>query len=224
MLRFFAAALLCALFAIPADAKDQHRAAACVETGSVMTPVCGMGVLISSPSNEAAKISTARDGREAARVARGQYIADRLGYGGVRPAEEITLRSSKHKRLSRKRVSEEITPAIVDVMRIGAERIARPSRYIAGRLICAINVNAALAERGIRGTGSALAKSFLGWGRASEPVPGAVAVSSRRGGGHVAIVSRVEGGQVYVWNPSPQGRGWQEVAYRHRAISFRVPG
>jgi hypothetical protein len=105
-----------------------------------------------------------------------------------------------------------------------AYAVARPARYIAGRLICAINVNSALAERGIRGTGSALAKSFLSWGRASQPVPGAVAVSSRRGGGHVAIVSRIEGGKVYVWNPSPRGRGWQEMAYRHQAIGFRVPG
>jgi diadenosine tetraphosphatase ApaH/serine/threonine PP2A family protein phosphatase len=56
-------------------------------------------------------------------------------------------------------------------------------------------------------------------------VPGAVAVSSRgRRGGHVAIVSRIIGGQIYVWNPSPRGQGWQEIAYRHRAISFRVPG
>jgi hypothetical protein len=117
-----------------------------------------------------------------------------------------------------------LSPSLEYTMRTGAERVARPARYIAGRLICAINVNNALAERGIRGTGSALAKSFLGWGRASAPVPGAVAVSGRRGGGHVAIVSRVEGNQVYVWNPSPRGRGWQEVAYRHRAISYRVPG
>lgn len=28
---------------------------------------------------------------------------------------------------------------------------------------------------------------------------------SRRGG-HVAIVSRIEGGRVFVWNPSPRGR------------------
>jgi hypothetical protein len=97
-------------------------------------------------------------------------------------------------------------------------------RYIAGRLICAVNVGAALAERGIKGTGSALALSYLRWGQASGPVPGAVAVSSRRGGGHVAIVSRVDAGQVYVWNPSPRGHGWQEVAYRHRALSYRVPG
>ncbi|MGM4919520.1 CHAP domain-containing protein [Tardiphaga sp. 813_E8_N1_3] len=103
--------------------------------------------------------------------------------------------------------------------------IARPMRYIAGRLTCAINVNSTLAERGIVGTGSARAKSFLNWGVASAPVPGAVAVSSRgRRGGHVAIVSRVERGRIYVWNPSPQGEGWQEQAYRHRAISFRMSG
>lgn len=30
--------------------------------------------------------------------------------------------------------------------------------------------------------------------------------------------------RFYVWNPSPRGRGWQEVAYRHHAMSFRVPG
>lgn len=102
---------------------------------------------------------------------------------------------------------------------------AQPQRYIAGRLVCALNVNAALAERGIRGTGSALAKSFLRWGQASPPVPGAVAVSSRRGGGHVAIVKEVRGdGTVIVWNPSPRGRGWQQQVYRHRAIGFRVAG
>jgi len=68
--------------------------------------------------------------------------------------------------------------------------IGRPSRYIAGHLICAINVGVALAERGIKGTGSALALSYLHWGRsAGGPVPGAVIVSGRRGGGHVAIVS-----------------------------------
>ncbi|WP_445490163.1 hypothetical protein [Rhodopseudomonas sp. RCAM05734] len=126
--------------------------------------------------------------------------------------------------MKRERVARHQAPpaGLLAVMQSGAGRIARPGRYIAGRLICAVNVNAALAERGIRGTGSALALSYLGWGRASAPVPGAVAVSARRGGGHVAIVSRVEGGQVYVWNPSPRGRGWREQPYRHRAISYRV--
>jgi hypothetical protein len=105
------------------------------------------------------------------------------------------------------------------------EAAGRPSRFIAGRLICAVNVNAALAERGIRGTGSAWAKSFLSWGiSAGGPVPGAVIVSSRRGGGHVAIVSRVEGGVVYAWNATGGQRGWREIPYRHPVLDYRVPG
>lgn len=100
--------------------------------------------------------------------------------------------------------------------------VSRPAHYIAGRLVCAVNVNAELARRGIRGTGSALAKSFLHWGRASRPVAGAVAVYGRRGGGHVAIVSRVVNGRVYVWNPSSRRHQWREVEYRKRAISYRV--
>lgn len=101
--------------------------------------------------------------------------------------------------------------------------ISAPARFIAGSLVCAINVGAALAERGIKGTGSALAKSYLHWGQPSEPVPGAVAVYNRgksRNSGHVAIVSRVEAGRVYVWNPGR--RGWREVVYPKRAIAYRV--
>lgn len=103
--------------------------------------------------------------------------------------------------------------------------ISKPVRYIAGRLICAVNVGSALAERGIRGTGSARALSYLGWGRsAGGPVPGAVIVSARRGGGHVAIVSRVENGIVFAWNATGGQSGWREVQYRHRVLDYRVPG
>jgi hypothetical protein len=52
-------------------------------------------------------------------------------------------------------------------MATSVERAARPGRYVAGRLICAINVGSVLAERGIKGTGSALAMSYLKLGRAS---------------------------------------------------------
>lgn len=121
-------------------------------------------------------------------------------------------------RVRKARITPQKMHALEDLMGRSAGAILRPSRYIAGRLICAVNVNSALAERGIRGTGSALALSFLRWGSASAPVPGAVAVSHRRGGGHVAIVSRVSDGQVWVWNPSPRGRGWQEIRYRHRGV------
>ena len=100
-----------------------------------------------------------------------------------------------------------------------------PVHYIAGRLKCAVNVNAALAARGIRGTGSAWARSFLNWGRASHPVPGAVAVYSRgRRSGHVALVSRVEGGRVYVLNPSSRRQRWVETVYPRRALAYRVAG
>jgi hypothetical protein len=104
------------------------------------------------------------------------------------------------------------------------EGSACPARYIGGGLVCAVNVNAELARRGIRGAGSALAKSFLRWGRESRPVAGAVAIYGRRGGGHVAIVSRVVNGRVYVWNPSSRSHRWREVEYRKRAIAYRVAG
>jgi hypothetical protein len=193
MIRFFAAVLLCVFSIGSADARQ--RVVACVEGGDVMRPLCGMGLPYAQSANflQGVKSIRVKMTREA------------------RPARRMRVRSAVA--LPR------------DEMPFGGMvSIAKPARYIAGRLICAINVNSALAERGIVGTGSALAKSFLSWGRSSPPVPGAIAVSSRgRRGGHVAIVSRVEGGRVYVWNPSPRGRGWQEQAYRHRAIDYRVP-
>jgi hypothetical protein len=104
------------------------------------------------------------------------------------------------------------------------EAISKPARFIAGRLVCAINVGAALAERGLRGTGSALAHSYDSWGvRSPYPVPGAVAVMDRRGGGHVAIVSRVlADGRVFYWNATGGRRSWQEIEIRGRSVRYRV--
>lgn len=102
--------------------------------------------------------------------------------------------------------------------------IHRPNVWIAGRLSCARNVNAALAAMGRHGTGSAMAKSFLTWGSASGPLPGAVAVYNRGRNpkaGHVAIVSRVVGGTVYIWNPV-RGRGWVEMPQRRTPIAYRA--
>lgn len=139
----------------------------------------------------------------------------------MRPCEPGGARLSRRDRAARVAIrawDARLEPGHSAVM------LRRPARYIAGRLVCAVNVNAELARRGIRGTGSAVAKSFLGWGRASRPVAGAVAVYGRRGGGHVAIVSRVVGGRVYVWNPSARHHAWREVEYRRRAIAYRVAG
>jgi len=114
-------------------------------------------------------------------------------------------------------------PAVRPLQVEPAYTLGAPSRFIPGRLICAVNVGVALAERGIKGTGSALALSYLRWGRsAGGPVPGAVIVSGRRGGGHVAIVSRVVNGVVYAWNATGGQRGWREIVYRHHVLDYRV--
>lgn len=101
--------------------------------------------------------------------------------------------------------------------------IGSTSRFIRGRLICAVNVNAALAANGIKGTGSAMARSFHTWGQRSGPVPGAVAIFSRRGGGHVAIVDSVRSdGTVIYKNPSARRQQWVVGPYSRRPIEFRV--
>jgi hypothetical protein len=201
--RIVLAALCVVALSVNAESRPRHRVAA-------PTPACTDSVMRPCYATPPADL------KEARRIARGQYIADQLGYGGV--ADNPVPRATRGRKARQVQSYGVPSPSF-------GYSIARPVRYIAGRLVCSINVNSALAERGIRGTGSALAKSFLSWGRASAPVPGAVAVSSRRGGGHVAIVKEVRpDGTIIVFNPSPRGRGWQEVAYRHRAISFRVPG
>lgn len=165
---------------------------------------------------------------EQVRITRGKYIARELGFGGPvvkvkKASKEIGPQTNKIRHKSRVLASKEITPS-GNLQGKLAGSIAKPLRFIAGRLVCALNVGAALAERGIKGTGSALAHSYDRWGHASPPVPGAVAVSDRRGGGHVAIVSRVEGGRVFVWNATGGRKGWREVEYTNRRARYRVAG
>jgi hypothetical protein len=192
-------ALALVALASNAEARQRHKAGG-------LHPECNVTMPCVAPY-----ASTA----DQVRVTRGRYIARELGFGAA--IEKRAARKSKPK--ARPALSY-VAPSVPSI-----EGIARPVRYIAGRLICAVNVGAALAERGIKGTGSALALSYLHWGRsAGGPVPGAVIVSARRGGGHVAIVSRVQGGVVYAWNATGGQRGWREIPYRHRVLDYRVPG
>lgn len=109
-------------------------------------------------------------------------------------------------------------------VRTNSARSINAPPFIRGRLVCARNVNAALAQRGIKGTGSALAFSFLRWGRSAGPQPGAVRVSARRGGGHVMIVSHLEDGEWICLNPSSRRQQWQLVPCNRgsRALAYRV--
>lgn len=122
------------------------------------------------------------------------------GNGKRVKVEQTHQRAARHIRRGVERVTETVTAAI-----------AQPSRYISGRLICALNVNSALAERGIKGPGGASSIAFRSWGsRTHHPKPGDVAFNWRSGGGHVSMVAKVDAdGTVWVWNPSPKGRGWQ---------------
>ncbi|OJW65467.1 MAG: hypothetical protein BGO65_12110 [Afipia sp. 64-13] len=185
-----AAALALACVSVPADARPRGHAP-CIETGTVLHPVCGMGMSSFSTAPEAGKIDMTRaERREARRRARGQRLYDAMPFG------------------------------------VPTTSAAEGARFIRGHLKCALNVGAELARRGIRGTGSALAKSYLSWGRASGPVRGAVAVFDRGGkGGHVAIVQAVRpDGTVIYLNPSSRRQAWQIGPYRKRPIAFRVAG
>ena len=63
-----------------------------------------------------------------------------------------------------------------------------------GSLWCARFMNMVLQKSGYHGTGSDMASSFAKYGqRISGPQVGAIAVMGRRGGGHVGIITGVDG-------------------------------
>jgi len=83
----------------------------------------------------------------------------------------------------------------------GSSLVSEARRYVGGNptgrgsLWCARFMNMVLQHTGHRGTGSAMASSFASYGtRISGPQVGAIAVMSRgRGGGHVGIITGVDG-------------------------------
>ncbi|ABE61566.1 conserved hypothetical protein [Nitrobacter hamburgensis X14] len=109
--------------------------------------------------------------------------------------------------------------------------VSEARRYIGGnptgrsRLWCARFMNMVLARSGHRGTGSDMASSFAHYGRrVSGPQVGAIAVMSRRGGGHVGVVSGVDrrGNPIVV--SGNHGRRVAESVYpRSRVYAYVVP-
>jgi hypothetical protein len=158
-----------------------------------------------------------------------RFAGDRYAWGGMGPDVVKAIRKQRHEKAKGKAKRSYRAPArpapITLAHGLGREvtrAFGQPS-FVRGRLICAVNVNAYLEARGIKGTRSALARSFLHWGRPSGPVPGAVAVFERRGGGHVNIVSGVmPNGTVIYLNPSSRRQAWTIGPYRRRPIAFRV--
>jgi uncharacterized protein (TIGR02594 family) len=93
-------------------------------------------------------------------------------------------------------------------------------------LWCGAFMNFVLERTGLAGTGSDLAKSFASLGRrVSGPQVGAIAVMSRRGGGHVGVVSGVdEAGNPIIISGNSRGRKVAEHAYpRGRIYAYVMP-
>lgn len=85
---------------------------------------------------------------------------------------------------------------------------------------CSSFVNWCLAQSGIAGTGSALARSWLEWGMPLEsPVPGCIAVLTRDDPnswkGHVGFFLRVEGDAVFLLG----GNQLEEVREHYYPVS-----
>ncbi|HWW49415.1 MAG TPA: TIGR02594 family protein [Xanthobacteraceae bacterium] len=81
-------------------------------------------------------------------------------------------------------------------------------------LWCARFMNMVLERVGHRGTGSDMAKSFASYGRkVSGPQVGAIAVISRRGGGHVGVVSGVDAKGNPIVISGNHGRRVAEAVY-----------
>lgn len=112
----------------------------------------------------------------------------------------------------------------------GGSAVALAQRYLGTnptrrhRLWCAEFMNMIERKLGRPGTGSAMARSFTGYGhRVSNPRPGDIAVLRRRGGGHVGYVMSVNGNKVKLISGN-HGRKVGIGTYpRSRVVAFVRP-
>lgn len=113
----------------------------------------------------------------------------------------------------------------------GSDLVSEARRYIGGnptgrsRLWCARFMNMVLQRSGHKGTGSDMARSFASYGqRISGPQVGAIAVMSRRGGGHVGVVSGIDAkGNPIVVSGNHGHRVAEAVYSRSRVYAYVMP-
>lgn len=114
----------------------------------------------------------------------------------------------------------------------GAGLVATARRYLGAGAIfgrrslwCARFLNVVLDRAGYGGTGSDLARSFASFGSpAARPQVGAIAVMSRRGGGHVGIVTGFDARGNPIVISGNHGRRVAEAVYpAGRVYAYRVP-
>jgi uncharacterized protein (TIGR02594 family) len=94
-----------------------------------------------------------------------------------------------------------------------------------GSLWCARFMNMVLQQTGHHGTGSDLASSFAHYGqRVSGPQVGAIAVMSRRGGGHVGIITGIDAsGNPIMISGNNRNRVREAPIARGRIYAYVLP-
>lgn len=113
----------------------------------------------------------------------------------------------------------------------GSNLVAEARRWIGTNptsrrsLWCARFMNFVLQRTGHRGTGSDMARSFASYGRRiSGPQVGAIAVMSRRGGGHVGVVSGIDAsGNPIIISGNYRHRVAEAVFPRRRIYAYVMP-
>ena len=92
-------------------------------------------------------------------------------------------------------------------------------------LWCARFMNMVLARTGHRGTGSDMASSFASYGhRVPGPRVGAIAVMSRRGGGHVGIITGIDAhGNPIMISGNNRNRVREAPISRGRIYAYVMP-
>jgi uncharacterized protein (TIGR02594 family) len=109
--------------------------------------------------------------------------------------------------------------------------VAEARRYLGGNptgrgsLWCARFMNMVLQRSGFHGTGSDMAASFARYGqRVSGPQVGAIAVMGRRGGGHVGIITGIDGrGNPIMISGNNGNRVREAPISRGRIYAYVVP-
>lgn len=110
-----------------------------------------------------------------------------------------------------------------DLVQTARAEIGNGAVYGRRNLWCARFLNAMLAKTGHKGTGSDLARSFASMPHTTLHV-GAIAVMSRRGGGHVGVVSGVAASGDPIVISGNNGNRVREAIYpRSRIVAFVSP-
>ena len=109
--------------------------------------------------------------------------------------------------------------------------VSEARRYLGGNptgrgsLWCARFMNLVLQHSGYKGTGSDMASSFAHYGqRVSGPQVGAIAVMSRRGGGHVGIITGIDAsGNPIMISGNSRNRVREAPISRGRIYAYVMP-